>query len=258
MSRFAVAAFVALLVGPLAAGGQTIRAGKNTMMLRGQEEEIYYYAPPADAAGAPPVLFLPGDGGWRGDVIDMAREVARDGYRVYGWDIKDYLEDFTGKTRLTEAEIADDIAAVTGWVRKSAPQKVVLVGWSQGAGMVVLAAASAEHKSLYAGVVGIGTPPHAALGWRFVDNLSYVTKKAPDEPMFPVTPYLPRMAPLHYAAIIATHDEDIPLPRAKELFAAAQEPKREFVIEAQSHDFGSNRPAFYAALREALAWVRQP
>ena len=108
----------AVLLWPLAGWSQTIRPGKNTMMLRGQEEEIYFYAPPAAAGDAPPVLFLPGDGGWRGDVIDMAREVARAGYRVYGWDIKDYLEDFTGKTRLSEAEIAEDVATITGWVRK--------------------------------------------------------------------------------------------------------------------------------------------
>lgn len=256
--RATALAVLAWLLLPAGAPAQEIRPGKNTRTLRDQQQSIYYYPPPANAPDGAAVLFLPGDGGWRGDVIDMAREVARAGYRVYGWDIKRYLEGFTGKTHLTETQMMEDIATVAEWVQEDASQRVVLAGWSQGAGMVVLAASSTAHKTLYAGVVAIGTPPQAVLGWRLADDLTYVTRKMPDEPRFPLAPYLPQLPPLRYAAINATGDEEIPLAQAKALFAAAGEPKREFVVEARGHDFGSNRPAFYAALREALRWVREP
>jgi hypothetical protein len=86
----------------------------------------------ATATNSPLVLFRPRDGSRRGDVIDMAQEVARAGCRVHGWDIKGYLEGFTGATQLTESDTMNDIGMVAAWISLGQPQKVILIGCSQG------------------------------------------------------------------------------------------------------------------------------
>lgn len=255
MKSFSPAALVFFCVAT-SLSAQSFHSGKNSFELRGEKQQIYSYPAPAGAKPLGTVLFLPGDGGWRGDVIDMAREVAKAGYSVYGWDIKDYLKDFTGKTTLTEPEMAADIATVTKRVAQEHPGKVSLVGWSQGAGMVVLGAADPKSQDLYQGVVTLGLPEKCVLGWRWIDDLTYITHGEPNEPMFSVTDSLPHLAPLRFADIIATGDPDTPLDAAKKLYAEASDPKRDFIIDADGHDFGSNRSGLYDALDKALAWIR--
>ena len=65
-----------------------------TVSLRGRAQSIVRLQPAASAPHAT-VLFLPGDGGWRGAAVSMARNILSMGYAVYGFDTKKYLEAFS-------------------------------------------------------------------------------------------------------------------------------------------------------------------
>jgi pimeloyl-ACP methyl ester carboxylesterase len=247
---------VALAALPLWA--QAPRLGKNAVTVRGQPQDLYYF--PGHSDSKPPkgrILFAPGDGGWRGFAITIAQTAASWGYNVYGIDTRRYLMSFTGKTTLQETEVMGDFRQLAGWITRGAADKVTLVGWSEGAGLVLLPAASPERSKAFNGVVLVGLPESAVLGWRWIDDVTYVTKREPNEPHFFTALYLPRVAPLPLVVIQSSGDEYTSLETVKKLFAAAQEPKKFSLVPARNHRFDSNREGFFRALREGIEWIDQ-
>src|SRR6185295_8774725 len=89
-----------LVFSGVAQAAATHTPGRNSAWVRSQAQDIYFY--PAQGALRGSVLFVPGDGGWRGFAIDIAQVIAQGGYDVYGLDTKRYLESFTGRTALRE------------------------------------------------------------------------------------------------------------------------------------------------------------
>jgi hypothetical protein len=63
---------------------------------------------------------------------------------------------------------------------------------------------------------------------------------------------------LPLAEIHSTHDEFLPLEKAKVLFSKAGEPKKMWVIEATNHRFSENRPELDRRMLEALEWIKKP
>jgi fermentation-respiration switch protein FrsA (DUF1100 family) len=243
-----------LLVAP--ALPQSLAPGKNELMLRGRKQGIYYYPARSKGAIAPPVLFLPGDGGWRGFAVEIAESLATFGYDVYGWDTKQYLIGFTsGETTLKEVEIMADVRSMARNITGGKAQKIALLGWSEGAGIALLGAAASRSNNVFSGLVSIGMPGSAVLGWRLADNLTYLTKKEPNEPTFATAEYLPQVSPLPLVMIHSTHDEYISTGLARQLFDGAREPKRLFLVEARNHRYDGNREQFLRVLREALQWI---
>ena len=235
---------------------QGLAPGKNEFLLRDKKQGIYHYPARGQNMAAQPILFLPGDGGWRGFAIEIAQSLAMDGYDVYGWDIKQYLAGFTsGKTTLKETEIMADLRSVAGYITAGRAQKVSLLGWSEGAGLALLGAAASCNKNVFSGLVSIGMPGSAVLGWRLADDLTYLTKRDPNEPTFATAAYLPQVSPLPLAMIHSTHDEYISTAVARKLFDGAREPKRFFLVKARNHRYEGNRGEFLRALREALQWI---
>jgi pimeloyl-ACP methyl ester carboxylesterase len=239
----------------LAAGGcfaQPMQPGRNTCELRGHQQDVYFYS--GGPGRRPVVLFAPGDGGWRGFAIDIAKAVAAWGYDVYGIDTKRYLSSFTsGKSTLSEADVISDFHALAERISKDGG--VYMVGWSEGAGLGLLATAGDAGKKTFAGFAAIGLPEASVLGWRTIDNLTYITKKDPDEPHFQSAPWLPKIAPLPFAMILSDHDEYTSVESAKSMYAAAREPKHWWLIAARNHRYDGARDEFFRALHEALAWI---
>jgi alpha-beta hydrolase superfamily lysophospholipase len=229
--------------------------GKNTVTVRGQAQEVWYYPAATRNSSSLPVLFLPGDGGWRGFAIDLAKDMAAAGYDVYGWDIKTYLVGFTGHTGLREPDIADDTHQIATWIAQRSRDKVVLAGWSQGAAMAVLAAASPQHRSAYAGIIALGLPDSGVLGWRWRDDLTYLTKKDPDEPTFPTLPYLRQLSPLPTALIYSGDDEYVSADAMKALIAATGEPKRCIHLQAKGHRYEGARAELLKQMGDAVQWM---
>jgi pimeloyl-ACP methyl ester carboxylesterase len=237
--------------------------GKNTVVIRGQPQDIYFH-PARLQPGAQEskrlygkILFAPGDGGWRGFAITIAETIASWGYDVYGLDTRRYLESFTGKTTLKETEVMSDFRQIAGWMTQGASEGVTLVGWSEGAGLCLLAAASGENKKAFSGLVSIGLSESSVLGWRWSDLLSSIAGREPKEPTFASASFLAQVAPLPLLMIQASGDQYVSVEAAKRMFALAQEPKRFVLVDAQNHRFDGNRDGFFGILHEGLQWMNE-
>ncbi len=257
-SRFFCCMLLVALLLSVPVSAQTPVPGKNAPVIRGQQQDMYFYP----AAGEPgrlnrKILFAPGDGGWRGFAITIAQRIASWGYDVYGLNTKRYLESFTGKVTLKETDVMSDFRHIAEWMTQGKSERVTLVGWSEGAGLCLLAAASDDNKKIFTGLISIGLGESNVLGWRWIDDLTYITKKDPKEPMFPSDPYLPKVAPLPLLMIQASRDEYVPVEAGQRLFSIAKEPKRFVLIEAQNHRFDGNRGEFFRVLQEGLQWISQ-
>ena len=235
--------------------GITFRPGRNALILRGQTQYIFYYPASATSGLHPALLFAPGDGGWRGMAITMAERMAGWGYALYGLDTRQYLESFTGRSGLKESDVAGDMRRIAEWVSTGKGETVGLVGWSEGAGLMLLAAASQGNERKFSGLVTMGLPDVNALGWSWLDGLTDVIRHTPREPTFSALAYMDRVSPLPLAMIQSSKDEYVPLAEARSLFDRAREPKRFFLIDALNHHFDGNREIFFSKLREALRWI---
>ena len=237
-----------------------VRAGdedKPPLALRGQPQTIVQLQASNDAGRQhPAILFLPGDGGWRGAAVSMAQAMAGWGYPVFGFDTKSYLEGFTrnGST-IRQAEMAADLETAGRWVAKRTGRPCVFVGWSQGAGMGVLALSSSEGRQAFRGLVTIGLPESAVLGWSWKDTLAVVAHREPDEPHFATAPLLGSISPAPLWMIHASGDEYTGAATARRLFAAAREPKQYREVDGGNHRFDGRREEFLKNLREGLEWV---
>jgi dienelactone hydrolase len=227
--------------------------GRNSVWLRGQSQDVYFYPAQGSAHGS--VLFVPGDGGWRGFAIDLAQVMAKAGYDVYGLDTKRYLESFSGKATLHETDVMNDFRETAVWIAQGRGTRVSLVGWSEGAGLCLLGASSPEGKSLFTGLITLGLPEQNILEWRLVDYLSWITKKTPNEPVFHSIDYISRVTPLRLWMLQSTQDEYVPLDKSREMFAAALQPKRFSAIEATNHRFDGNQQELFHLMEEGLKWL---
>jgi type IV secretory pathway VirJ component len=237
---------------------KTAVAGKNVVTIRGEKQEIYFF-PAADGRTRRnrKILFAPGDGGWRGFAISIASTATSWGYDVFGLDTKRYLESLTGKRTLRESDVMADFHEIARWMTRAADEPIILVGWSEGAGLCLLAASSESNKKTFAGLISVGMTESNVLGWKWSDDLTYLTKKDPNEPAFLSTEFLPKLAPLPILMIHSTGDEYVPVEGAKQLFSVAQEPKRFLLIQARNHRFEGNQEQFFDRLREGLEWISQ-
>jgi len=234
---------------------EQLQPGGNKFTVRGEPQDIYHYPGGAEAGKQSCLLFASGDGGWRGFAVTMAETMASWGYDVYGLDTKHYLASFTGRTTLKEPQVMEDVLNLAKVVTRE-ERRVILIGWSEGAGLFLLAAAQ-QYKDPFAGLVAVGLGDFNVLGWRFRDNFTYLTKKEPHEPSFSAAAYVSRVCPLPLAVVQSTHDEYVPKDESDHLFSLAKEPKRLFLVEAENHRFDGNQEEFFRLLKEALIWIRQ-
>lgn len=242
---------IALLLALAAAPGfaAPFVPGRNSVSLRGKAQDIYFLPAGPSARGS--VLFTPGDGGWRGAAIDMAKQIAQAGFDVYGWDVKKYLKGFTTDTSTLSAdEVRSDVLSLLGQLGNH----VILAGWSQGAAMSVLAAAGSA-PDVVRGVLAIGLPASGVLGWRWKDDLTYVTRQEPDEPKFRTAAYVPLLNSVPFCLIQADMDEYTPSATSDSLYTSVPSPKQRFTITGSQHNFSGHEREFYARLREGLEWL---
>jgi fermentation-respiration switch protein FrsA (DUF1100 family) len=246
---------LALLPAALLFGAQA--ADRSTVVIRGVSQDIYMYPSAARSAAHGGILFAPGDGGWRGFAIAIAQTMASWGYSVCGLDTKRYLESFTEGAGLREADVMGDFSLLARWMTGDAKARVILVGWSEGAGLCLLAASGPQSRDTFEGLVTIGLGESNVLGWRWSDNLTFITRKPPKEPTFSSVGFLPKVAPLPLVMIQSSRDEYVALDEAKKLFAFAAEPKRFILVKANDHRFSGNQEQFFRELRRGLEWIER-
>jgi fermentation-respiration switch protein FrsA (DUF1100 family) len=224
-----------------------------TVMVRGRPQVVHVYGD----RGGTPVIVSSGDGGWIHLAPHVAGTLAAHGYFVVGFNVKAYLESFTGDGHtLGVGDVPRDYGTLVEFAARESPRRPILIGVSEGAGLSVLAAADAETQRRVGGVVALGLPDRNELGWRWKDSLIYVTHGVPNEPTFSAGDLVNRLTPLPLAAIHSTRDEFVPEADVRRLMARASEPKRLWMVTASDHRFSGNVPEFDRRLLESIEWVR--
>ena len=224
------------------------------VIVRGHAQSLRVYG----QRGGMPAVVASGDGGWIHLAPHVAEALASRGYFVVGLDARHYLEAFTaGGNGVSMADVPRDFAAILSWASAGSAARPILVGASEGAALSVLAAADSAVAQQTAGVVSLGLPPIAELGWRWTDSLIYITHGVPNEPLFSVAAVIDRVSPVPFAAIYSTHDEFVADSEARRLIERAGEPKQLWMVPASDHRFSDNEDELDRRLLEAMSWVRR-
>jgi hypothetical protein len=235
--------------------GTKIPQMQNTIDIRGKNQQLNLYG----HAGGDPVIVSSGDLGWAGLTVHVAEFLSSKGYYVVGFNSKSYLASFTsGNSTLKPADVPCDFGTLIALARQNSSVKPILVGISEGAGLSVLAATDPEVKTSIQGILALGLPDQNELGWKWQDFTIWITKKTPNEPSFMVEDIIAKVSPLPLAEIHSTHDEFLPLEKAKAMFSLAGEPKKMWVIEASNHRFSEHRPELDHRILEAFDWIKNP
>jgi alpha-beta hydrolase superfamily lysophospholipase len=224
------------------------------VVVRGKKQTVRVFGSPDGS----PVVVSSGDGGWIHVAPFVTKLLAESGHYVIGVDCKAYLSSFTdGQKTLTTADVPEDYRTFVNEARAGRERRVFLVGASEGAGLSVLAASAAALKPSLEGVIGLGLPELNELGWRFRDSIIYLTHKAPKEPLFRSSEFVPLLDPVPLALIQSTHDDFVSPADIQRLMGLAGGPKRLWTIEARNHSFSGSEAEFRKAVDEALAWLSQ-
>ncbi len=221
--------------------------------IRGHQQALHLYG----KRGGPVVIVASGDGGWVHLGPYVAEFLSNEGYFVLGFDSKAYLSSFTsGDKTLGLAEVPADFATLVDHATQLGGTAPLLCGVSEGAALAVLAAANETVKAKVTGVIALGLPDEAELGWRFRDSLIYLTKGVPKEPMFSTADVVGKLSPLPLVAIHSTRDEFVNADEVKRVMSRALEPRQLWFIDAANHRFGGKEQDLNRKLLEALAWIK--
>jgi fermentation-respiration switch protein FrsA (DUF1100 family) len=250
VTRLAVAVLLMAFCGAPAAMAAP-RDGQETLSLRGHPQVLHVYG----ARGGRPFIVSSGDGGWIHLGPHVAEVLAASGNFVVGFDVKAYLESFTGRDALCPGDVSGDYQALVDFAARGSATKPILIGVSEGAGLSVLAAGDPTLKRSLSGVIALGMPDRNELAWRWQDSIIYVTHGVPHEPLFSAAAVIDRVAPLPLAAIHSTHDEFVPEQEVRRILDRAWEPKRLWMVDAANHRFSDRLAEFDERLHEAIDWI---
>jgi alpha-beta hydrolase superfamily lysophospholipase len=228
--------------------------------VRGQQFTVHFYRPKEDKA-AVPAIYACGDGGWRGLAPRTAEELAHMGFAVAGIDSKIYLREFSSvQSPLTINQLARDYADIAKALRVHAQDDpatpVYVYGWSLGAGFAIAVGSDVETRANWAGIISIGLPKQnqlvSGVGGNYV-NLNHDSKALYG---FRSENVMRQIAPVPLVMIQSTSDTASPPKVGNALFETARNPKKYVLIKANNHRFSGARDEFYAALGNAVTWMR--
>jgi dienelactone hydrolase len=229
--------------------------------VRGQQFLVHFYKPLGNKPGRP-AIYACGDGGWRGLAPRTAQQLAHMGFAVAGVDSKVYLREFSAVTNpLTMQQLARDYAdvasALRAFAKVDAATPVYVYGWSLGAGFAIAVGADPETRSNWAGIISIGLPKQNQLVSGVRGNHTNLRNEPNAQFGFRSEEVLPRIAPVPLVMIQSTSDTASPQKVGNALFASAGSPKKYVLINASNHRFSGARDEFYAALGDAVTWMKE-
>lgn len=229
--------------------------------VRGQQLRVHFYRPQGTKS-AIPAIYACGDGGWRGLAPRTAQQLAHIGFAVAGIDSKVYLREFSSLTTpLTTGQLARDYADVAvvlrSYAKVDSTAPVYVYGWSLGAGFAIAVGADPETRSNWAGIISIGLPKQNQLVSGVGANHTNLKNEAHALLGFRSAEVLPRIAPVPLVMIQSTSDTASPQKVGNALFASAGSPKKYVLINASNHRFSGAREEFYAALGDAVTWMKE-
>jgi hypothetical protein len=267
----ATAAFAAAVLGltgcahgstPRAAPARPAREWSTTVPLHGKPLEIHLAAPGSPAIDQVVVLYASGDGGWLGAAVDMFHQIAKAGYYTIGFSSRAFLKiERSGATLTTTAQLAAEYAQILSRGRTNLgldpAGRAILTGWSRGAAFAVLAASEPAARRGILGVVAIGLSDREDLAIDGPEDESDdgSASSAANRGAFDTYTSLAHLAPLPCAVIQASRDDYLPAARARVLFGADTPSRRFYTVAARNHRFSGGKPAFNAALLDAIQWM---
>jgi len=229
--------------------------------VRQQQFTVHFYRPKTNGPVVP-AIYACGDGGWRGLAPRTAQQLAHIGFVVAGIDSKVYLRDFSSlDTPLTIKQLARDYAdiarALRNYRKLDSGTPVYVYGWSLGAGFAIAVGSDVETRANWAGIISIGLPKQNQLISGVGGNHANLKVEHNAIDGFRSADVLSKIAPVPLVMIQSTSDTASPPKVGRELFATASDPKRYVLIDATNHRFSGAREEFYAALGDAVSWMRQ-
>jgi fermentation-respiration switch protein FrsA (DUF1100 family) len=230
------------------------------VVVRGQEFLVHFYRPQGDKP-ATPAIYACGDGGWRGLAPRTGQQLAHLGFAVAGIDSKIYLREFSSvKNPLSIKQLAHDYAdvadALRSYARVDPGTPVYVYGWSLGAGFAIAVGSDEETRANWAGVISIGLPKQNQLVSGLGANHANLNSGGNSLYGFRSDEVMGQIAPVPLVMIQSTSDTASPQKVGNALFASARDPKRYVLIKASNHRFSGAREEFYAALSDAVTWMR--
>jgi dienelactone hydrolase len=215
----------------------------------------------AGGAGRHPLLlYATGDGGWRSADRGLFQHLARWGYPVAGFSARHYLEhlDFEATTR---AHVAEDYGRLIAFAKHelelSGDTPTVLVGFSRGSGLAVVAAGQPELQPFLGGVLAVALTDEEEYVREHGTRAGRDPRDVSARELAALRPYeqLARLDRLPVAVIQSTQDSYLPAAQARQLFGPDAERRRFHAIRAGSHTFAGARDTLYEQARVALEWI---
>ena len=196
------------------------------------------------------LIYVTGDGGWRGKDREVYTQLQLWGYSVAGFSAPEYLESLPGEEgTTTPSRLASDFSQIIQSARSALelPQSVpvVLVGVSRGADLAVVAAGQSGLQAEIGGVVAIG----------LTREEEYVHRRRRATEALELYAYLPRLGDIPVSLIQSTGDNYVPADEARVMFGDDTPVRRFHAVEARNHSFSNARPALYESLRSSLVWL---
>ena len=231
------------------------------VLVRGQQFKIHFYRPQNDRP-AIPAIYACGDGGWRGLAPRTGQQLAHLGFAVAGIDSKVYLRQFSSlSTPVTIQQLARDYVdvakALRDYARVDSSARVYVYGWSLGAGFAIAVGSDVETRANWAGIISIGLPKQNQLVSGLGANHANLHSESNSLYGFRSEDVMGQIAPVPLVMIQSTTDTASPQKVGAVLFATARDPKKYVLIKASNHRFSGAREEFYAALGNAVTWIRE-
>jgi len=231
------------------------------VVVRGQQFIVHFYRAQGDKP-AIPAIYACGDGGWRGLAPRTAQQLAHIGFAVAGIDSKVYLREFSSvKTPLSIRQLAQDYVdvavALRTYAKVDSATPVYVYGWSLGAGFAIAVGSDEQTRANWAGVISIGLPKQNQLVSGLGANHANLNNESNALYGFRSENVMGQIAPVPLVMIQSTSDTASPQKVGNVLFASARDPKKYVLIKASNHRFSGAREEFYAALGDAVTWMRE-
>lgn len=158
--------------------------------------------PPARPGSGIAAVFLSGDGGWADIDRSIAGVLAERGIGVVGLDARAYLS-----RRRTPEEIARDVGAIAEtYLERWHAQRLVVIGYSRGAGMVPFAVSrfpdALRQRTVLIALLGLETTANFQFHWADV----WRDTSRPDD--VPVEPELLRLQGLRMLCIYGEEEKN--------------------------------------------------
>jgi hypothetical protein len=206
------------------------------------------------------IVYATGDGGWGGLGEDLFLEIGKWGYPAVGFSSKNYLKNlgyYSDSVTTTPRRFVRDlhtvISAAQTRLQLPSDTRVVLIGISRGAGLMVVAAGDRGFQSQIAGVIAIALTREEEHIVHPRRNRGLASRELVEIKTYE---YLKRLLELPVAVIQSTHDGYLPAAAARELFGPDTVYRKFHAVGARNHSFWCGCDELQTTMDESWHWIR--